>query len=143
MELKLVRKEFYEDRTISDLYVDGVLFCQVLEDVDRGLDSSMSKEVISKLKVYGKTAIPYGKYVVVISYSNRFEKLLPELLSVAGYGGIRIHPGNYPEDTEGCLLPGIKKGKIVANSRATFKALFAKLKTANAKEKITIEITKG
>lgn len=143
MELKLVRKTFLQDRTIGDIYIDGNLFCQILEDTDRGLDSSMSLEEIRKIKVFGKTAIPTGKYPVVLSYSNRFQTVLPEVLYVPGYRGIRIHPGNRPEDTEGCLLPGLVNTKNeVEKSRIHFNYLLRELKKVNKKTKITIEITR-
>ena len=142
MEIKLVRKIFKEDRTLSDLYINGELFCQVLEDTDRGLDSSWSLEDIKKVKIHGKTCIPYGKYSVAISYSNRFKRLLPILLNVPGYLGIRIHPGNKPEDTEGCILPGVQKEFIVINSVITFNKLNKIITNAIKKEKVTFEIVK-
>ncbi len=120
--------------TISKLYVDGVYQCFIMEDA------------IRVSKVYGKTAIPRGKYSVVVTMSNRFKRLLPLLESVPGYEGVRIHPGNTAEDTEGCLLPGMNIGIInnkraVTESRPAFSALFNKIQAAIASgEKITIEL---
>lgn len=55
----------------------------------------------------GKGAIPVGVYPIVLSYSERFRALLPELLNVPGRTGIRIHAGNTEADTEGCILLGL------------------------------------
>ena len=145
MELLLKRKYFTQNSTVSDLSVDGVFFCNVLEDVDRALDSQMGKERIGWLKQYGKTAIPYGRYEVIISYSNRFKKYLPLLVNVPGYDGIRIHPGNYHTDTEGCLLPGTYSPSVpdfVGKSKVAFDSLMSVLKDAEKKEKIFITVTK-
>lgn len=106
MELKLKRYILTSKSTISDLFIDGHYFCKILEDTDRGLTSDMPIDEIKKIKVQGQTAIPKGRYEVILSMSARFKKLLPEILNVPGYLGIRIHPGNKPGDTEGCLLPG-------------------------------------
>ena len=64
---------------------------------------------IARWKVKGKTAIPYGIYRVAWTHSNRFKRSTLQLLGVPGFGGIRIHPGNDAEDTEGCLLPGLRR----------------------------------
>lgn len=142
MKLELKRIYFDQLRTISELSVNGEFFCNVLEDVDRGLDSSMSLSEIQELKVHGATAIPYGTYKIVISYSPRFGKYLPLLLNVPGYSGIRIHPGNTEVDTEGCLLPGVRSNMKVLNSKATFTRLLSVLTKVEKKEEITISIIK-
>lgn len=134
----IARRDKYR---ISNLYIDDVYFCDVLEDTDRGLKQSMSSEEISKKKIKGQTAIPTGTYEVVITYSNRFKKQLPLLLNVKGFSGIRIHSGNTHKDTEGCLLVGVNKvvGKVL-NSRETFNKLFKVLKERSSKGKIYITI---
>lgn len=141
MELLLKRHTFTEKSTISDLAIDGKYFCKILEDKDRGLLATMSIEELKSLKIHGKTAIPKGRYQIVLSYSNRFKKYLPELLHVPAYEGIRIHPGNYAEDTEGCLLPGnTQVPDAVLNSVKTFDKLFEIIKSRVDKEKIYITI---
>lgn len=94
MELNLQRSPSNDQCTIGNLYVDGAWFCYVLEDVVRST------------KIAGRTAIPAGRYRVVLTMSPRFGKLMPLLLDVPNYSGVRIHPGNTADDTEGCLLPG-------------------------------------
>ena len=129
--------------TISRLYVNCELFgCNTLEDTDRGLRQDMQLEEIKKKKVYGQTAIPCGSYECVYTYSNRFKKMLPLLLNVKGFEGIRIHSGNSAKDTEGCILVGLnlKKG-MVLNSREWTNKLVSKMKEAwNRKERVIIVI---
>lgn len=150
MELILKRTTFTNKSTIGELHTNGVFECYILEDKDRGLDDSMSLDEINKLKVYGETAIPYGTYKVVITKSERFSKmkgkdvLLPLLLNVKGYEGIRIHTGNKPEDTHGCQLPAKLKGKdFVSESTAAFTQLFNKINNAlKIGETVIYKVTK-
>lgn len=131
MELTLVRRTFTKKSTIGDLYIDGVKECFTLEDVVRDK------------KIKGETAIPYGKYRLIISYSPRFKKNLPLLVNVPDFDGVRIHSGNKPADTEGCILVGNTEDKdFVGNSRVTFTALYSKIKRAFEKEDVYIEIMK-
>ena len=118
MELTLKRIAKKDTYTIGKLYVDGEYFCDTLEDKDRGLTSDMSLEDIKKVKVYGQTAIPSGRYRVTMNMSSRFKKVMPLLLYVPGFDGIRIHSGNTAADTQGCILLGQNKvvGKVI-NSR--------------------------
>jgi hypothetical protein len=117
-----------------------------MEDVVRGQGQP---------KVFGQTAIPAGTYRLRNTQSTRFKRVLPQLFDEPGkttlFGnrpigecGIRIHPGNYATDTEGCLLPGsaiATGGTMVTNSRVAFDSLFAKINEALArKETITVTI---
>jgi hypothetical protein len=130
--------------TTSELTIAGNPFkCFVLEDVDRGLKQTESLESIKLRKKFAETAIPAGKYEVVINFSNRFQKFLPQLLNVPGFEGIRIHPGNAPADTEGCLLPGMEHGaNTVIKSMIAFNKLMNIIMPAAKKEKIFITITR-
>jgi hypothetical protein len=134
MLLSLKRQPSANGCTIGELFVDGKHECFIVEDVVRPATAK---------KVFGETAIPAGTYQIANTYSPRFGKYLPLLLNVPGYAGVRIHPGNYSADTEGCLLPGtsiMPGGKGVANSRLAFESLFKKLKAAERKERITLTI---
>ena len=144
MELRLERKYRSSKYCIDKLYINGKYFSDALEDPDRGLTDSMSLEEIKKIKVKGNTCIPYGTYNVTITYSPRFKKNLPLFNNVKGFDGIRIHSGNTPQDTEGCLLLGFNrvKGQVV-DSRVTVSKFITQMQQAlNKGEKVTITITK-
>ena len=98
------------------------------------------------IKVFGKTAIPYGRYEVVMTFSNRFKKMMPLLLNVKGFEGVRIHSGNTDEDTEGCILVGYKKDVLnnqILQSRPAIGEVYMILSEAVKREKVYIEITKA
>lgn len=142
MRLTLKRIANRKDYCIGKLYINGKYFCDTLEDVDRGLDDSMSEDEIKQLKVKTQTAIPTGIYTVLMTYSPKYQKIMPLIHNVKGYSGIRIHSGNSSKDTDGCLLVG--KNTVVGrltDSRNTFNALFKRLQQKGS-NKITIEITR-
>lgn len=137
MELLLNRSIFTDKSTIGKLFVDGNPECYILEDMDRGLYSTMSIADLNKLKVWGVTCIPYGRYKILITKSARFSKMagkdvyLPELIKVPVFEGVRIHKGNKPDDTEGCQLPGtVPKLNWVENSATAFLKLNDKINKA-------------
>lgn len=140
MNLLLERVQMDPDVTIGSLCVDGVWECWTCEDPVR----EIAGQPVASWKVAGKTAIPFGRYAIDITMSARFKRLLPLLLNVSGFSGVRIHPGNTAADTEGCLLPGgVRFGKSVGRSRDAFSYLFNRLKEAKRRgEPITIEIVK-
>ena len=141
MELELLRTTRTANSTIGELILDGQFECFILEDRDRGLKKEMTLSELKNKKIKTQTAIPEGRYEVIISFSARFKKQLPLLLDVPAYEGIRVHPGNTAANTEGCLLPGRnKKVDEVTSSRLAFNALFEKLKAATLHEKIFITI---
>lgn len=153
MKLKVDRRWKKETYTIGILFIDGVRFCEVLEDRDRGLKQSMTTAEIAKIKVYGETAIPTGtyevtlnvvspKYAAIGSWKNFNGGKMPRVLGVKGFEGILIHPGNTALQSNGCLIPGEnKKVGQVLNSRRTFEKLYRKMKAAaDRKEKITLDI---
>lgn len=146
MDIELVRRWQGKNSTLSTVKVDGVVHQFMLEDTDRGLDASMDLAEIQKAKIYGSTAIPTGRYQVDITFSNRFKRMLPILLKVPGYSGIRIHPGNRHLNTEGCLLPGKTYWKedfdfVVGTSRTASDDLQHKIACALKRgEQVWIEI---
>ncbi len=83
-------------------------FCDTLEPTWRDYKNGGHK-------IKGRSAIPEGRYAVVISWSPKMQQWLPILLGVPMFSGIRIHAGNCSEDTEGCILVGKNKivGKVV------------------------------
>lgn len=124
MEILLVRNTFTNDYTEGKLFINGAYVCDAIEDADRGLDQSMSEDVILSKKVYGKTAIPTGRYKVIIDWSNKFQKNLIHILDVRGFEGIRCHSGNSAGDSYGCVICGVKKAQgWVGDSRKTYAVL--------------------
>lgn len=154
MKLKLIRSYLGPKYTIGHLYINGTYFCDVIEDQDRGLNSTMSKEEIAKKKVKHETAIPYGRYTITMKvvspkYSTKDKYKftggrMPRLLSVPGFDGILIHPGTTQADSSGCLIVGLNKqvGKVI-DSFVTFQKLWNLFEQANKRnELISIEIVK-
>ena len=140
MNLTLIRIHTNSQYTISHLYVDGIYLCDAIEDTDRKLDESMTEEEIRNKKVYCETAIPTGKYRVILTWSMKFKRLMPRLLNVKGFDGILIHSGNTEKSSCGCLIVGYNKikGKVI-NSREAFNKLLKILK--DTEEEIYITIT--
>ena len=137
-KLTLERIAKRESYTIGKLYIDGVFFCDTLEDKDRGLSNEMNVQEIIKIKIKHETAIPTGTYPVIVNQSPKFKRELPRLLDVKGFDGILIHRGNTASDTSGCILVGENKaiGKVI-NSTGYEERLVKLLKEV---ENITIEV---
>lgn len=129
IKLRIKRIAKKPNYTIGKLYIDDKYYCDTLEDTDRGLKQTDSLEQIKAKKVYGNTAIPTGEYYVNLTYSPKFKRILPVIYDVKGYEGIRIHSGNTPADTLGCVLVGFNKvkGKVI-NSKDTLNQLIDILK---------------
>ena len=125
---------------MGTLAVDGEPFCDTLEPTWRDIGHGRPGK-----KVEGRTAIPEGRYPVVITYSPKFDKWLPLLLHVPMFEGIRIHAGNTAEDTAGCILVGenLKPG-MVLNSNAWVHRLKQKIVAAKERgEGVWISIDNG
>lgn len=123
--------------TLGELDLGSGRFCYTLEDPIREQPGLQ----VAAWKVPGETAIPAGRYKVVITDSVRFQRPLPLLLGVPGFTGVRIHPGNTAADTEGCILLGqAVNGASVARSRAAFDELFTRLKHALRVMDVYLEI---
>ena len=117
--------------TVSRLLIDGEYFCDVLEDTVR-----------TGPKVWGETAIPAGTYKMRLSKSARFGRVLPEILNVPNFTGIRIHGGTTAEDSHGCLLVGINevKGKVLKSQITLAKLLM--VMTNSGESEFTIIINR-
>jgi hypothetical protein len=128
MKLEVKRLHKTDNSTIGELTIDGKFECYTLEDKEREF-----------VKIKGETAIPKGTYKVIINKSNRFKKLLPLLIGVPNFEGVRIHPGNSNHDTEGCILVGMNRSvDYITKSRKAFDSLFKKMQGA---KNITITIS--
>ncbi len=135
MKLRLVRRFKGDTYTIGSLSVNGEKFCDTLEDRVRDLAGG-------EAKVPGETAIPEGRYKVIVNRSPKFGRDLPRLLDVPMFEGVLIHRGNTDEDSAGCILVGENKvkGKVI-NSTPYEEKLVTLCKAALAEgETIEIEI---
>jgi hypothetical protein len=127
MKIEVKRLHRTENSTIGELTIDGKFECYTLEDVERDV------------KIKGETAIAKGTYKVIINQSNRFKRLLPLLIGVPNFEGVRIHAGNSNHDTEGCILVGQNRSTdYITKSRKAFDSLFTKMQKA---KNITITIS--
>ena len=139
MEIKVIRNILTSEYTVGKLYIDEEYMCDTIEDRYRKIKKKEDK-------VYGTTAIPCGHYPVLLDFSSKYSKMMPHILDVPFFEGIRIHPGNSDEDSLGCILvgeymPGVAGG-WVANSRKAYSKVFDKIKQASDKgERIFITIS--
>lgn len=132
MIMPLERRVYTEKSTIGKLFLDGAFECYTLEDRVRAV------------KLPGATAVPAGNYEVAITWSNKFLQFMPLLLNVPNFAGIRVHWGNKPEHTDGCILVGQSAGDdIVGTSKAACESLLRKLNRAAKRGKILIQIYGG
>lgn len=129
MEILVKRLICNDVCTMGEMYINGALQCYTLEDVVRSY------------KIPGQTAIPAGRYKVVVTYSPAFDAYLPLLLNVPNFEGVRIHTGNTADHTRGCILVGGTQGNnFVGLSRDAFKSLFKRLDQVASSEEIAITI---
>ena len=151
MELKIERRWKKSAYTIGNFYIDGVRLCNTLEDTDRGLVSTMPTGIINSKKVYGKTAIPTGRYRVILSVSPKFKNrpwakkyqgLTPEVLSVKGFVGIRIHPLNTADQSYGCVGLGenTQVGKILNTTKYHDKLMSALISASEKGDEVWLTI---
>ena len=154
LNIKIERRYFKTTYCIGRLSVEGMELCDSLEDKDRGLTQDMPTGKIYLQKVYGSTAIPTGRYEIKLTFSPKFASrewgkkyngLVPEILNVPGFVGIRIHPGTNSSSTSGCPLVGENKavGKVLNSVDAYYALMDYYLMPAhNAGQRIYITITK-
>ena len=119
---------------VIDEYSTGskeTFFCDTLEPTWRDYEHGA-------YKIKGKSAIPEGRYAVVISWSPKFKAWLPILLGGPEFNkqwqGIRIHAGNTVKDTQGCILVGRNQrvGEVLESRKWLYEL---KMKIVEAKDK--------
>lgn len=125
MELRVERRWKKEGYTIGVLYINGVRFCETLEDTVRP----------NGVKIYGKTAIPAGRYRIRMdiisprfknrSWAKRYNGIVPRLENVPDFIGVLLHPLNKPEETDGCIGVGNnrKKGMILDSQKRYYELM--------------------
>jgi hypothetical protein len=114
LELEIFRKYKLSTYTIGRFTVDGGYKCDTIEDPIRDLNDynhDNDFDDSGEGKIYGKTAIPCGRYRVLFTYSMKLKRSLPILQNVPGFTGIRIHGGKNADWSEGCPLVGENKIK--------------------------------
>lgn len=141
MELTLRRIYLGPEYTIGKLYIDGVYYCDTLEDKNRDLNKN-GKFDNGEKKVKDETCIPFGIYEVQITWSPKFKRWMPQIMNVPEFEGIRIHSGSNKNHTSGCILLGkntVKGG--LTDSKITCEDFYIRLNIAiNNKERIMITI---
>jgi len=139
MELLLHRKILNETSTEGNLYVNGKWFCNTIEDRVRAAPGQWH----SSIKVYAETAIPYGRYPVLATWSNHFNRILTGVFDVPDFVGIRIHNGTSEKSSAGCIIVSYKDDDLhhkLVNDKAAMNDLCEKVKEAQQKEKIWLTI---
>lgn len=151
MEILVYRKWPKVGYCIGRVYIDGQLICNSLEDEDRGLSDSMDERTIRNRKIYGKTAIPRGRYTIDMeTVSPKFSKKefymevcqgkLPRIKNVKGFEGILLHVADGPKGAdllEGCIGIGLnKKVGQLCDGKETFKKVYALMREAHDRGEI-------
>lgn len=142
MEILVNRKWLRPEYTIGIFSINGKKFCNTLEDKVRDYNKDGDLDELGETKVYGETAIPYGHYKVVLSYSPKFKRVMPRVLNVKHFDGILIHNGVTNKHTLGCILIGDNSevGKL-SNGKFYLEKLIKLLEDAEArKEEIWLTI---
>lgn len=138
--LYLKRTKFDQTRTIGTLKTPKQTFFTMEDAVRERLGCP-----VTDWKIPGKTAIPCGAYPLILDLSHRFKKIMPHILNVEGFSGVRIHAGNTEADTEGCILLGwgvSKDGSGITDSRRAVADFMAEIEDVYDRgEPIEIEIT--
>lgn len=131
MILRLIREPSAQATTLGVLFADHRFFAFTLEDQVREIPG----QPVAQWKVAAQTAIPAGRYPVRVSWSPKFQRMLPEVQLVPGFEGIRLHPGNTHTDTAGCILVGLQRaGASVLRSTAACTALVQTLQAAQDRQ---------
>ena len=129
MIIKVKRTKFNLNNTLGEMFINNNHFCYTIEDRVRDINNDGDLDDIGETKVYGETAIPKGEYKLILSISNRFKILMPEILNVKGFTGIRIHKGNSAIDSHGCIIIGMLQNNTgVQQSKIAFDKLMIELK---------------
>lgn len=124
MTIEVDREPSTQTGTIGRLSIDGVFLCYSLEPPGDRPDHP---------------SIPAGTYKVIVTPSLRFRCLLPLIVNVPGRTGVRIHPGNVAQDTEGCILLGTgRQGEVLINSRAACQMFQSKIMLPLAKQETVL-----
>lgn len=131
MENKIIRVAEGKQSTLSQLYINGIFQCYLLEDK------------IREVKIASQTAIPTGIFELKLNtwgaknvdYKKAFGKLHQGMIEISGlpnFSSVYIHTGNTIRETAGCPLCGFgfqfADGDYqVSQSIAAYKMIYPKL----------------
>ena len=154
MKLQVERLWYTARSTIGQWYVDGMYQCDSLEDPVRA--DPVTATAANEGKVYGETAIPAGRYRVVLEKPHRYiwsprnGRDLPEadgqllhLLDVPGFTGIYVHALNEPGETLGCIGTGTRdpgRPDWIGGSRVSLERLMRKVGEALRAGELWVDI---
>lgn len=140
MDIIVYRQPVKGKPTMGEMHIDGEFFCYTLEDEDRGIIQGMSLARVKQLKIYAETCIGYGTYKVKLTYSPTFKRILPLIIDVVGFLGIRMHRLNWSRETKGCIGVGFGvEGFMITHSKDAEDALIKKMEGVS---NITLNIRK-
>ena len=118
--ITVLRFDYSKNHTKSIIFVNDQFFCFGMEPENKFNNTIKGQ----------RDLIPEGTYPIKLSKSPKFKRVLPEILDVPFNSGIRIHPGNFPSDTSGCLILGTHFDEnILFNSRKKVDGLISILKS--------------
>jgi hypothetical protein len=145
MNLLVKRRWFTQRSTVGELWVNGDKQYFTLEPpyglrTGRTRPNGLTAPAAKATSVRpAASAIPFGTYPLTIRYSLKHQRNVPHVEKVPGFSEIEIHAGNFPKDTEGCVLVGITRAEdYVGRSTEAFEQLFAKLSARAQGEEMTI-----
>jgi hypothetical protein len=111
MEVDVIRRWLSPHTLIGEVRIDGAFVCYSLEGC--------------------KTAIPVGRYPLIVAPSQRFGRNMPRICDVPGRQGILFHAGNHAVDTLGCVLVGMDRGQDeILRSVIAFEMFYARVVAA-------------
>ena len=131
MKLLLKRKYFFDDGIVGELFLDGRFESYTLEDPER------------TKKIAHITCIPTGTYLIKKYFSPKWKRNVPLLMEVPNFTFVEIHIGNFPKDTDGCILVGATrdpKRAVIYNSKPAFDQLMERLEVGFLSDCLTITI---
>jgi len=127
IEFTLKRHYLAPAYTIGKLSLPDYIICDTLEDKVRDYNHDGDLLDAGEEKIFGETAIPFGRYRIIVTYSPKFKRRLPLLLEVMHFEAIRIHNGTNATHSHGCILVGENKIKGGLVNGKTYMDLLTKL----------------
>ena len=142
MRLRLKRRFLGDEYTIGSLFIDGEYFSDTMEDKVRDFNKDGDLLDVGETKIFGETAIPYGLYKIGLTMSPKFTRLLPIVLNVPHFTGIRFHRLKTAKQSHGCIGTGENKvkGQILYSTKYEMRLIVKILAALIRGEEIKITI---